>query len=247
MSRRKTPFQFLNEKKDGKQIVTLSGIIRKRYWEGDKCIDAKLLRDTLEGVTEDVTIRLNSNGGDVFEGVEMYNYLKDHPSHITVEVTGIAASAATFILAGADTAVMNVGTVVMIHEASTLCWGNKGDLKKVMEAMETIDQSILDIYTDRTGQSAEQIRQWMTEEKHFTADEAVKYGFADEVKKKSSSVDRADIQNLIRETVAQEMELYQSQLQIPVGQVAISMEPVPPQPEAKRKQKSLLNKLRKGE
>lgn len=238
MKRKMIPYQFLNEKRDGKQIVTLSGVIRKRYWDGDKCIDAKLLRDTLDGVTEDVVIRLNSVGGDVFEGVEIYNYLKDHSSHITVEVTGQAASAATFILAGADTAVMNTGTIIMIHEASTMFWGNKSDLKKVAQAMETIDQSIINIYVERTGQSEKQIEQWMTDEKYFTAEEAVKYGFADEVKKNTETLDDSgiDIADMVRQVVAQEMEQYQCRIQ-----------PLVPRRQEGTQKKSLINKLRKGE
>lgn len=233
-SRKRIPYQFSNEIKEGKRTITLSGTIRKRYWDGDKCIDAKLLRDALDEAEEDIVIKLNSNGGDVFEGVEMYNYIKDHPSYITVEVTGIAASAATFILAGADKAVMNVGTTVMIHEASTLCWGNKSDIKKTLEAMETIDQSIIDIYKERTGQSSEQISDWMTEETYFTADEAVKYGFADEVKgrKESLALGGAEISDLVRQAVAQEMAAYRGML---------GGEP------KEEKPKSLLNKLRKGE
>lgn len=66
----------------------------------------------------------------MFEGIEIYNYLKDHPSNITVEVTGLAASAATFIVAGANDVIMNVGTSLMIHEASTFAWGNKQDIQK---------------------------------------------------------------------------------------------------------------------
>ena len=235
MSRSKRiPYQFANEKTEGKRTITLSGTIRKRYWDGDKCIDAKLLRDAMDEAEEDITIKLNSNGGDVFEGVEMYNYIKDHPSHITVEVTGIAASAATFILAGADKAVMNVGTMVMVHEASTLCWGNKSDIKRTLEAMETIDQSIIDIYKERTGQSAEQLSEWMAEEKYFTADEAVRYGFADEVKGRKETMDLggAEISDLVRQAVAQEMAAYQGMLGGNPGE---------------KKQKSLLNKLRKGE
>lgn len=273
MKRKMTPYQFLNEKRDGKQIITLSGVIRKRYWDGDKCIDAKLLRDTLDGVTDEVVIKLNSSGGDVFEGVEIYNYIKDHPSHITVEVTGQAASAATFILAGADTAVMNVGTVMMIHEASVMCWGNKGDLKKTMEAMETIDQSIINIYTDRTGQTEEQITQWMEDEKYFTADEAVKYGFADEVKKNADPTNegRADITDMVRANDYNKIEkniiegliqgiqnkneeLYQTVEEIAQRTVVAVQEmeqfrnqlKTYQEPEKKQK-KSLINKLRKGE
>ncbi len=68
-------FQATNEIENGKHILTLSGNIRKRYWSEDKSIDADLVREALEGVTDDVVIKLNSNGGDVFQGIEIYNYL----------------------------------------------------------------------------------------------------------------------------------------------------------------------------
>ena len=96
---KKVPFQFKNELKNGKHVLTLSGNVRKKYWSDDDVINAKDVRETLDAVSEDIVIKLNSPGGDVFEGIEIYNYLKDHPSNITVEVTGVAASAATFIVA----------------------------------------------------------------------------------------------------------------------------------------------------
>lgn len=120
---KKVPFQFKNEVKNGKHVLTLSGNVQKKYWRDDDVINAKDIRESLESVTDDIVIKLNSPGGDVFEGIEIYNYLKDHPSNITVEVTGIAASAATFITAGANEVIMNVGTSIMIHEASTFTWG----------------------------------------------------------------------------------------------------------------------------
>lgn len=198
------PYEFTNEATDGKHILTLSGSIRKRYWEDEKAIDAELVRDALEGVTEDVVIKLNSNGGDVFEGIEIYNYLKSHPSHITVEVTGLAASAATFIVAGADKAIMNTGTSFMIHEASSFAWGNKSELQKVLNALETIDDSIISIYEAKTGQSKEQLTDWMTEEKWFSAEDAVRFNFADEVKK--DITDQLDVVALVDNAVAKAME-----------------------------------------
>ncbi len=75
-------------------------------------------------------------------------------------MTGLAASAATFITAGADEVIMNVGTSLMIHEASTFAWGNKQDIQ-TLNALETIDNLILAIYTDKTGQSSDQLREWM--------------------------------------------------------------------------------------
>lgn len=238
------PFEFTNETKEGKHILTLSGNIRKRYWSEDKSIDASLVSDSLDSVTDDIVIRLNSNGGDVFQGIEIYNYLKNHQSHITVEVTGTAASAATFIVAGANEAIMNTGTSFMVHEASSFAWGNKAELKKVLNALETIDDSIISIYVEKTGQSKDQLTTWMEEEKWFTAEEAVKYGFANKVKEKPKATeDHTDIAALINQTVAQAMEQFSAQATVMQNTVETPKEPKNKTP----KQKSLLNKLRKGE
>lgn len=234
-------YEFKNESENGKHILTLSGNIRKRYYSEDKSIDAALVQDALKDITDDVVIRLNSNGGDVFQGIEIYNYLKNHPSNITVEVTGVAASAATFIVAGADKAIMNTGTSFMIHEASPFAWGNKAELKKVLNALETIDDSIIAIYTEKTGQTTEQLNEWMEEEKWFTAEEAVKYGFADEVKEKKKDVsDQIDIAAMINQSVAEAMTQFAAQAKNTVETPEESKNEQP-------KQKSLLNKLRKGE
>lgn len=234
-------FQATNEIENGKHILTLSGNIRKRYWSEDKSIDADLVREALEDVTDDIVIKLNSNGGDVFQGIEIYNYLKDHPSEITVEVTGVAASAATFIVAGANKSIMNTGTSFMIHEASSFAWGNKAELKKVLNALETIDDSILSIYEAKTGQTKDQLNEWMESEKWFTAEEAVKYGFADEVKEKKKDVmDQIDIAALINQSVAEAMKQF-------AAQAKNKVETPKDTQDEKQKQKSLLNKLRKGE
>lgn len=240
--RKKVPFQVVAEAGAKETVLTLSGTIQKRYWSDDKYIDARLIRDQLDSVKNDITIRLNSPGGDVFQGVEIYNYLKDHPSHITVEVMGEACSAATFICAGADEVVMNTGTIFMIHNAITGLWGNKNDLKRAVEMMETIDDSILSIYEERTGQSREQLQLWMDNETFFTADEAVQYGFATSVKSKATENETdahltAEFKSMVNEAVAAALA---------TQSVAAQAANPQPEPQAQPK-KSLLAKLRKGE
>lgn len=235
---KKTPFYFNNAKQDGKHVLTLSGTIRKRYWSDDEVIDAKSVREALDEVNDDILIKLNSLGGDVFEGIEIYNYIKDHSSHITVEVTGAAASAATFILAGADEKIMNIGTTLMIHEAATLAWGNKKDIQKVLNSLDTIDGSLVSIYVEQTGQSVEQIESWMDEEKWFSAEEAVEHGFADSVKREEVNEDLIDnkapidITAMVQQAVVAAMAEYEK----PVAN-----------DKPKEKPKSLINKLRRGE
>lgn len=229
---KKVPFQFKNEVKNGKHVLTLSGNVQKKYWRDDDVINAKDIRESLESVTDDIVIKLNSPGGDVFEGIEIYNYLKDHPSNITVEVTGVAASAATFIVAGANEVIMNVGTLLMIHEASTFAWGNKSDIQKTLNALETIDVSILSIYSEKTGQSNDQLEEWMNEEKWFTADEAVEFGFADSVKRDNAeSVESEEsIEDIINSKVAIAMAAFSNALEKPIA-----------------KNISLVERLKKGE
>ena len=229
---KKVPFQFKNELKNGKHVLTLSGNVRKKYWSDDDVINAKDVRETLDAVSEDIVIKLNSPGGDVFECIEIYNYLKDHPSNVTVEVTGVAASAATFIVAGADEVIMNIGTSLMIHEASTFTWGNKSDIQKTLNALETIDESILSIYSEKTGQSNEQLEEWMNEEKWFTADEAVEFGFADSVKRDNAeSVESGEsIEDIINSKVAIAMAAFSDALEKPIA-----------------KNISLVERLKKGE
>ncbi|WP_270790254.1 head maturation protease, ClpP-related [Enterococcus diestrammenae] len=239
---KKVPFQVTAETGTKETILTLSGTIRKRYWSDDDCIDAKLVREQLDNVKNDVTIRLNSTGGDVFQGVEIYNYLKNHPSKITVEVTGTAASAATFICAGADQVIMDTGTTFMIHRGATYVWGNKNDIEAALNMMETIDDSIISIYAENTGQSSEQIETWMDAETWFTADEAVKYGFATKVKSKQvedQSDDHltAEFRSMVNEAVAAAFATH-----------SVAAQATNPQPEPQgQKNKSLLAKLRKGE
>lgn len=229
---KKVPFQFKNEVENGKHVLTLSGNVQKKYWRDDDVINAKDIRESLESVTDDIVIKLNSPGGDVFEGIEIYNYLKDHPSNVTVEVTGVAASAATFITAGANEVIMNVGTSLMIHEASTFTWGNKSDIQKTLNALETIDESILSIYSEKTGQSNEQLKEWMNEEKWFTADEAVEFGFANSVKKDNvESVESEEsIEDIINSKVAIAMAAFSNVLEKPIA-----------------KNISLVERLKKGE
>lgn len=178
------PFSFKNEVIDGATVITLSGVVGKPYpWEDeDSTINEKLISNALSEVDGDILIRLNSQGGDVFEGISICNYLKSLDNKVTVEVTALAASAASIIAMGADKVIMDEGSSMMIHEASTLAWGNKQDIKKVLGALETIDESLVAIYQAKTGLSDETLNDLITNETWFTAEEALSQGFADEIK-----------------------------------------------------------------
>lgn len=178
------PFEVTNVVGEDSVELTLSGYVYERWTEDDNAIDAKLVRNALDGVDKPIVIKLNSPGGDVFQGIEIYNYLKNHTSHVTVEVTGLAASAASIIAMGADEIIMNTGTSLMVHEASAYARGTKTDIKKVLNALDTIDKSIVDIYVEKTNRTDVEINNWINDEKWFTAEEAVEFGLADSIKAK---------------------------------------------------------------
>lgn len=176
---------FRNETKNNKHILTLSGTIANLSFLDDT-ISAKAVKDSLDNVKEDIVIRLNSGGGDVFEGIEIYNYLKSLSSHITIEVTALAASAASLVAMAGDKIIIRTGANMMVHEASTMAFGNKSDIQKTLNALTAIDTSIVDIYHDRTGLDRDEIVNLITNETWLTADEAINKGFADEKSSRKS-------------------------------------------------------------
>ena len=173
-----------NEVTDSEHILTLSGVVAKDSifdHDGD-LINMKTISDSLNSIgNRKLLIKLNSYGGDAFEGIEIYNYLKSLKNKVVVEVTSIAASAASIIAMGADEIRMSNGSQLMIHEASTFAVGTKSEMQKTLNALKSMDNSIVDIYHEKTGLDKTEILQLMEEETWFTSEEAVKYKFADNV------------------------------------------------------------------
>lgn len=177
------PFQFLNvtNTNTDEHEMVLSGFIGRSSWWYE-AISADTIRSALKEVSAStIRIKLNSGGGDADQGIEIYNFLKDLDKKVIVEVTSLAASAASIIAMGADEIIMRTGSRMMIHEASTYAMGTKQDIQKTLNALETYDESIVSIYQQRTGKSKEDITKLLEAETWFTAEKAVKEGFADRV------------------------------------------------------------------
>lgn len=171
-----------NEIVDDTLVITLSGSVGEPFWYDDEeedFINAKRVESLVNGSDKDIVIKLNSPGGDVFDGIEVYNYLKSLDNHITIEVTALAASAASIIAMAGDEIVMDTGSQMMIHQASTITWGNKAEHYKTINALETIDSSIVSIYAERTDIDRDTLSDWLSGETWFTAEEAVAKGMAD--------------------------------------------------------------------
>jgi ATP-dependent protease ClpP protease subunit len=147
------------------------------YWG----VSASDFNKSLQGMAgKKVTLRVNSPGGDVFDGRAMAAAIAQHGDvHAVIE--GVAASAATYVTAACASVTIAPGAMYMIHNAWTMAYGNKDDLRQTAALLDKIDGTILDDYERKTGQSREQLAAWMEAETWFTAEEAVKHGFVDSV------------------------------------------------------------------
>lgn len=153
-------------------------------WGGIWGVSAEEVSAALDSLPESVTniqLRINSPGGDGFEGLAILNMLRAHPATVTAVVDGLAASAASFIAAGCDETVMSPGTQMMIHDAWGLCIGNAADMAKAKSFLDTVSDSIADLYVEAGGGYRAKWRSMMTEESWFTAKETVSAGLADRV------------------------------------------------------------------
>lgn len=136
----------------------------------------------------EIDLRLNSPGGDVFDGIAIHNAIRNHPATVHVHVDGVAASIASVIAMAGDKVTMAKGAQMMIHEGHTVAVGNAADMSKVAALLDKTSDTIADFYRDRAGGTREQWRARMREETWYTAEEAVQAGLADEVEPPSRAV-----------------------------------------------------------
>lgn len=150
---------------------------------GLEAVSAKSITDQFpEDINEDIVLEVNSNGGLVTVGSEIYTALKNYKGHVTVEVTGMAASAASVAIMGADTVKISPTAQIMIHKALLgYVSGNSDDLEKAVNALKSSDQAIVNAYVSKTGLSEEEIFELMKNETFMSANEAIERGFADEL------------------------------------------------------------------
>lgn len=160
--------------------ITIYGVIGSSWWED--AVSAADIDAALQSITGDIVVNLNSPGGDAFDGIAIYNRLKKHDGHITVNVDGWACSAASVLACAADVLNMGTGAMFMIHEASTIVWGSKRDMRKQADILENLEDGIIDIYMTKVNVSREEIRTMVDEETWFSAQKAVEIGFADATK-----------------------------------------------------------------
>ena len=166
---------------DGDTTISIFDVIGEDFWTGSG-VTANRISAALRSIgSKDITVRINSPGGDMFEGIAIYNLLRAHPAKVTVEVLGWAASAASIIAMAGDDIRMGLGSFMMVHNAWGMVIGNRHDMREAATLFDQFDAALADIYQARTGMKHADIEQLMDAETFMTAAQTVEYGFADVV------------------------------------------------------------------
>jgi ATP-dependent Clp protease protease subunit len=173
-------YRVVARSKDNAEIY-LYGIIGGD-WFGEG-VTAKQFADDLKalGNVKTIDLRINSEGGSVFDGKAMYSLLNEHPAKITVHIDGLAASAASFVAMAGDSIEIAEGGFVMIHNAYMIAMGDAREMRRSADMLDTVNNTIIDVYQSRTKGDRKAIAKMMDDETWMTGAEAVKNGFADKM------------------------------------------------------------------
>uniref|UniRef100_UPI00301A6E6A head maturation protease, ClpP-related n=1 Tax=Leclercia adecarboxylata TaxID=83655 RepID=UPI00301A6E6A len=164
--------------RDGDNSISIFDVIGADYWgEG---VTASRIAGALRSLGgADVTVNINSPGGDMFEGLAIYNLLREYDGKVTVKVLGLAASAASVIAMAGDDVQIGRGAFLMIHNCWVYAMGNRHDLAQIAADMEPFDKAMSDIYQARSGLDAATVEKMMDGETYIGGSDAVAKGFAD--------------------------------------------------------------------
>lgn len=160
------------------RTLFLNGEISDETWFGDEVTPGIFRNELLEG-KGDISVWINSPGGDVFAAAQIYNMLRDYNGKVTVKIDSLAASAASVIAMAGDEILMGPTALMMIHNPMTVAAGSFGEMQKAMDMLDEVKQAIINAYEDKTGMRRGKISSLMDAESWFNAKKAVELGFAD--------------------------------------------------------------------
>lgn len=167
--------------KEADRTISMYDVIGEDWWTGEG-VTAKRVAAALRSMGRgDVTVNLNSPGGDHFEGLAIYNLLREHDGEVTVKILSLAASAASTIAMAGDRIQISRAGFLMIHNAWTVALGNRHGLREIADWLEPFDRTMADIYSSRSDQDIEAVLAMMDGETWMGGADAIAKGFADEL------------------------------------------------------------------
>lgn len=164
----------------GGRVLRLEGPIDEESFWSDG-VTPRQFREELYAEEGDVTIWINSPGGNVFAAAEIYTMIRDYPGNVTVKIDAIAASAASVVAMAGDRVMMSPVAMLMIHDPMTIAMGNAKAMEKAITTLNEVKESIINAYVAKTGLSRNKVARLMSDETWLNAKKAVELGFADEI------------------------------------------------------------------
>ena len=172
--------QAPTETEPEQRILTLNGTIAEESWFDDD-ITPQLFREELNAGSGDITVWINSPGGDCVAAAQIYNMLMDYRGSVTVKIDGIAASAASVIAMAGTRVLVSPVSMLMIHNPATIASGDAAEMQKAIAMLDEVKESIINAYEIKTGMSRAKLSHLMDAETWMDAHTAVDLGFADEI------------------------------------------------------------------
>ena len=160
------------------RTLFLNGTIAEESWFDDD-VTPQLFKDELNAGSGDITVWINSPGGDCVAAAQIYNMLSTYNGKVTVKIDGIAASAASVIAMAGDTVLVSPVSMLMIHNPATVAWGDHAEMQKAIDMLSEVKESIINAYVLKTGLSRAKLSHLMDAETWMDANKAVELGFAD--------------------------------------------------------------------
>ena len=174
------------------RTLFLNGTIAEESWFDDD-VTPKLFKDELNSGTGDITVWINSPGGDCVAAAQIYNMLMDYKGSVTVKIDGIAASAASVIAMAGTKVLVSPVSMLMIHNPMTVAFGNSAEMQKAIDMLASVKDSILNAYEIKTGLSRTKLSHLMDAETWMDANKAIELGFADEIMQRSAITDEIPV------------------------------------------------------
>jgi ATP-dependent Clp protease, protease subunit len=183
-------------KNEENRTLYLEGAISDETWYGDE-VTPKQFKAELFCGEGDITVWINSPGGDVFAASQIYNLLMDYKGKVTVKIDGIAASAASVIAMAGAVVWMSPVSMMMIHNPMTLAFGDSEEMSKAIAMLEEVKESIINAYELKTGMSRAKIAHLMDAESWFNAKKALELGFIDNILFTEKQEDAPDSESIV--------------------------------------------------
>ncbi|WP_174842360.1 head maturation protease, ClpP-related [Streptococcus canis] len=180
--------QMINQSEEEvtERILFLNGTIAEDSWFDDD-VTPQLFKEELNSGSGNITVWINSPGGDCVAAAQIYNMLMEYKGDVTVKIDGIAASAASVIAMAGTKVLMSPVSMLMIHNPMTIAFGNAGEMEKAIAMLDEVKESIINAYEIKTGMSRAKLSHLMDAETWMDANKAVELGFADDILKRSET------------------------------------------------------------